>query len=417
MFVRLVWRSIWGRRARLAFALLAVALGVTVAVALGTLSLQVGDELARALRAAGPNFVMVPAGLERDGEGEAPTAAIAGSTLPDDAVAALKRTFWCNNVLAAAPEMGANARVHEVSFRLVGTWFAHAVPLREGGVWETGVAALRPTWTVDGRWPAEGAVAEFALGADLARRLHVRRGDVVTVQLGAASAAWLVTAVVDAGGAENDWGWAPLDAVRAAGVGAGIERVWISALTVPPDRKPPPHPGRDPVAYERYMCTAYPEVVARELAGAVNGSEVLPAGDVVAAEGRVVGRLNFMMILLAVAAIAASALGVAATTFAAVAERHAEIGLLRALGARPHQVTALLLGETLAVSLGGGALGFLLGTGAAALVGGMGSIVHVAPKPMLFPAALLIATVIALVATWLPLRAARRVHPVEALRG
>src|SRR5262249_3838328 len=219
MVVRLVWRSIWGRRARLAFALLAVAVGVTGAVALGPLSLQVGDELARALRAAGPNFVMAPAGLERDGEGDAPAAAIAGSTLPDDAVAALKRTFWCNNVLAAAPEVGATARASDVSFRLVGTWFSHGVPLREGGVWGAGLASLRRTWRLDGRWPAEDAKAELALGADLARRLRLRRGDVVSVQLGTTRAPWSVTAIVDAGGAENDWAWAPLDAVRAAGAG------------------------------------------------------------------------------------------------------------------------------------------------------------------------------------------------------
>ena len=62
MLGRLMLASLAARRARLALALVAVTLGVAVAIALATLSLQVGDDLARTLRAAGPNFVVLPPG-------------------------------------------------------------------------------------------------------------------------------------------------------------------------------------------------------------------------------------------------------------------------------------------------------------------------------------------------------------------
>ena len=62
MFARLLFRSLRARRARLALALIAVSLGVAVATMLATLSLGVGDELARELRRAGPNFIVVPSG-------------------------------------------------------------------------------------------------------------------------------------------------------------------------------------------------------------------------------------------------------------------------------------------------------------------------------------------------------------------
>jgi putative ABC transport system permease protein len=165
------------------------------------------------------------------------------------------------------------------------------------------------------------------------------------------------------------------------------------------------------------MCTPYPEGVARDLAQALPGAEVLPRQELVAAEGHVIGRLNFLMLLLALAAVVASALGLAATSFAAVAERDAEIGLLRALGAAPHQVTALLVGETMSVSALGGVVGFGLGSAAAWVVGSLSAGAELRAKPELLPLALLLSAAIALAATWVPLRVARRVDPVEALRG
>ncbi len=419
MFWRLVLRSLWGRRSRLAMALLAVALGVTVAIALGTLSLQVGDELARTLRAAGPNLLVRPAGSAwGDVEEGFPQPALAGAVLPESSLPELKRTFWRNNLLAAAPEIATSTRAAGTTFHLVGTYFDRWVPLEVGDGWRTGLAALHPTWKVRGRWPSEDASDQVVLGGELAVHLGLHPGDTLVLEAQPRPVRWMVTGIVDCGGVEERWAWAPLEAVRSlARRPPGFERIWVSALLVPLGRKPPPHPERDPVAYERYMCTAYPQVVARDLSSAIAGSEALPLGEIVAAEARVVGRLNFMMLLLALAALAASALGLASTTFAAVVERKEEIGLLRALGAAPGQVAALLLGETLAISVAGGACGFALGSLAARWIGSMGVGAMVQPKLALLPVAVLLSIGVGLAATWFPLRLASRVDPVEALRG
>src|SRR2546426_11919986 len=100
------------RRGRLLLALLAVTLGVAVSIALASLALQVGDDLARTLRAAGPNFVMMPAGarwpLDLGGaEIEPPRA---GPLLGADAGARLKTTVLRHNALEAAPARAAGAR-------------------------------------------------------------------------------------------------------------------------------------------------------------------------------------------------------------------------------------------------------------------------------------------------------------------
>src|SRR5262249_2287820 len=154
--------------------------------------------------------------------------------------------------------------------------------------------------------------------------------------------------------------------------------------------RPAPDPRRDPKGYERYMCTAYPRVIARELSHAVPGAEALPLAEVVAGEGRIVGRLHLLMVLLAAAALAASVLGLVSTTPATVRERRAELALLRAIGAAPRQLTTLLLAETLLVSLAGGALGWLLGSLAALAIRGGAFGQPALFPPLLLPVALIL---------------------------
>ena len=304
MFARLLWCSLRARRARLVLALLAVTLGVAVSISLAALALQVGDDLARTLRAAGPNFVMVPAGarwpLDLGGaEFEPPRA---GLVLATGAVAKLKSTFWKNNVLEATPERTLSATIDGVPVTLAGTWFDRTIAV-EDGAWSTGLTRLHPQWSVNGRWPKETA-AEIAVGQAWAERRGVHVGDAVTVAHGERSARLVVTGIVRADAREEERAWTPLEQVEALGGGSGtIDRVWLSALVRAPSRTPAPDASRDPVGYERHMCTAYPDVVAEALQNSIAQSEVLPMTELVAGEGAIVGRLNLLMVLLAFAAI------------------------------------------------------------------------------------------------------------------
>ena len=342
----MVSSALAARRGRLLLALMAVTLGIAVSTALATLSLQVGDDLARTLRAAGPNFVALPAGaqLPLDLGGASFTPARAGLALSDTSASGLKFSFWKNNVLDATPEMDATVRIDRSPVKLKGTWFAHGLA-PAGEPWTTGVATLRPHWRVTGRWPQEGA-RELALGREAASRLALDPGRAVTLESGGSSERWLVTGVVDHSGAAGNHAWAPLDQVqRLLGRGGQIDRMWISAMVLPAPRHAAPDAASDPEAYERYMCAAYPVNVASGLRTQLAGAEVLPMTEVVAGEGMVVRRLNLLMVLLALAALAAATLGLLSTTTATVVERRVELGLLRSLGAGPRQIASLLLGR------------------------------------------------------------------------
>lgn len=418
MFARLLFRSLRARRARLALALVAVSLGVAVATMLATLSLGVGDDLARELRRAGPNFVVVPSGSRWpfDLGGAAYRPALAGAALGDTVVAALRTTFWRNNLLAAAPELSAHGRVGGREATVIGTWFDHDAGVSPES-WRTGVAALRPHWNVSGRWPAEDG-EEIALGQSLAAALGLKPGDPVTLEINGRTLTPQVSGVVSAGGLEDAQAWMALGELQSITGRVGqADRVWLSALVKPEPPRAEPDPARDPRGFERWECTAYPSNIADTFRERLSGAEVLPMSEVLAGEGRVVERLDLLMVLLGLAALSASTLGLLSTTAATVVERRVEIALMRSLGASSRQLGALLFGETLLVAAFGGALGWGVGSVAALLVHGgsfgAGGTIH----PMLLPVAVVLAAGVATLGTLGPLRVALRIEPARVLRG
>jgi putative ABC transport system permease protein len=418
VFGRLLFGSFKARRARVALGLTAVALGAGMATALATLALRVGDDVALALRAAGPNFLIQPRGdsWTPDLGGADLLAGRALAGLSDSAVAELKQCFWKHNILQAAPELTLSGRVGGEPASVVGTWFERSIPT-EDGPWTTGVAALRPTWKVAGRWPGEDS-EELALGATLARAIGAAPGESVRVELPRGARRLVVSGVVSVGGPEDAQAWIPLRLAQTLAERPGrADRVWMSALLRPGRSEPPPDEKRDPKGYERYMCTAYPEVVAADVASLIPGVEVLPATERIAGEAHIVLRLTLLMVLLTGAALTASTLGLLSTTTATVVERSTELALLRAIGASPRQLAALLLGETALVSLFGGLLGWGLGSFTAALIRGGGLAGAGTFQPVLLPVSLAIAALVGGLGTLAPLRIALRLDPAQVLRG
>jgi predicted permease len=100
----------------------------------------------------------------------------------------------------------------------------------------------------------------------------------------------------------------------------------------------------------------------------------------------------------------------------AVARRTREIGIRMAVGAMPQTVRGMILGESLAMTLLGVALGWVLGVGVGRLLAGV--FVDLAAFDLVtftvVPAGFVAA---AIVAAWLPARRATTVNPVAALRA
>jgi putative ABC transport system permease protein len=127
-------------------------------------------------------------------------------------------------------------------------------------------------------------------------------------------------------------------------------------------------------------------------------------------------RFNTLLVgVFALTALLLAAVGTYGVMAYVVASRTREIGVRAALGASPHAIVRLLLGQGIRQSVTAIIVGGGIGMAASRLLESM--LYGVAPRDvrtMLIVAAILAG--VAIVATWLPARRATRINPIAALR-
>lgn len=132
-----------------------------------------------------------------------------------------------------------------------------------------------------------------------------------------------------------------------------------------------------------------------------------------------IAQRRFSMALLATFAALALVLGlvgVYGVTSYLVAQRTREVGLRIALGARPRQLVAMVVGQGMVVAGIGLALGLAGAVALARLMAGL--LYEVSPLDVATLATVVVLLAVAtLVANWLPARRAARVEPLVALRA
>ncbi|HEV3469892.1 MAG TPA: ABC transporter permease [Pyrinomonadaceae bacterium] len=138
-------------------------------------------------------------------------------------------------------------------------------------------------------------------------------------------------------------------------------------------------------------------------------------GEVVAAS---ISRTRFTMLLLALfagLALLLASVGVYGVMSYGVGQRTHEIGVRKALGAQPRDITGLFVRQGFVLALAGVGLGLL---GALALTRAMRGLLYgvTASDPLTFMSVPLLLMATALLACYLPARRATRVDPMTALR-
>ncbi len=398
-------------------------MGIAVTTAVATLSLSVGDRVARELRSFGANISVTPAAdsLSVAVGGVDYRPADTGAFLPESSLPNLRRIFWRNNIMAFAPFLYAPATVKGHRIVLIGSWFNHAMRVNPGDVFQTGLEKIHPAWKVQGDWPPEGS-SECLVGQVLANDLGIRRGDSMTFHTDGDSASAItlkVSGILRTGGEVDDEALAPLAAVQQfTGLAGKVRRVEVSALTKPEDAF-----GRSditklsPSEYERWYCSPYVTSIAYQIQQAIPGSEAKPVYRVAATEGKIVNNIGLLMTLLAIAALVTAALAVASMMFAIVLERRAEIGLFKSLGATNARVASIFLLEAFGVGLVGGVVGYGLGSWMASwlslAVFGVPTGIHW----VILPIVLTLALLVALAGSVIPLSKGLRVLPAAVLRN
>jgi putative ABC transport system permease protein len=434
MFLRLVADSFTRRPRRKILSMAALAMGMAVATAALSVSLDVGDRLAQEFRSLGANLLVTPETdslpLEIGGVDYRP--ANAGTYLPTADLGKLKTIFWRFNIMAFAPILDVPVQAWSPSSRnwssssvagntvLIGTWNTHAVPIPDGSRYVTGIEKTNPWWHVQGNWFTEGA-DECVIGSDLAKSASLVAGDTIQVHSSIAPD-WRplkVVGILSAGGPEDLAIVVPLAiAQKLAGKPGMYRRLYVSALTKPEDafaRKDPK--SMTPEEFDRWYCTPYISSIAMQIGEELKGTDVRVIRRVAEGEGHVMTRVRTLLWLVTFAAMLAAALAVGASAAASVIERRSEIGLMKALGANSGLVGVLLASEQLLLAFVGGGIGYAVGIVLARILGERIFGFSPEPKVFVFLIILALAAIITLLGSAFPLRQAARYDPAPILRG
>jgi putative ABC transport system permease protein len=434
MFLRLVADSFTRRPRRKILSMAALAMGMAVATAALSVSLNVGDRLAQEFRSLGANLLVTPETdslpLEIGGVDYRP--ANAGTYLPTTDLGKLKTIFWRFNIVAFAPILDVPVQAWSSSSKnwsssgaagnaiLIGTWNDHPVPIPDGSSYITGIVKTNPWWHVQGNWFTEGA-DECVIGTGLAKSAGIRTGDSLNVHSTIAQD-WRplkVVGILSTGGPEDQAIVVPLAiAQELAGKPGMYRRLYVSALTKPEDafaRKDPK--SMTPEEFDKWYCTPYISSIAMQIGEELKGTDVRVIRRVAEGEGQVMTRVKTLLWLVTFAALLAAALAVGASAAASVIERRTEIGLMKALGANSGLVGVLLASEQLLLAFVGGGIGYAVGIVLARVLGERIFGFSPEPKIFVFLIILALAAVITLLGSAVPLRQAARYDPAPILRG
>jgi putative ABC transport system permease protein len=372
MEMRLLRAALGRKRVTVALAVIAVAIGSSVASALLHVSGDVALKLTRELRSLGPNLLVVS---DRGEAARAPgaTPGPAGDYLDE----ALARDRMRAAGLEGAPLLLVIARVKGLPVQLVGS---ELEALRR----------LHPAWKLP-----PGTHASL-MGTRLMTRLGVREGEPLTVEFaGGRRAVWPAGARLEAGGADDDAWWVPLaDAQALSALGGRVSLVEARIE------------GGEPAAARA--------VGAIERGG---GARALVLHALSATEAGLLERMRRLMALVTIAALAAAGLCAFGTLTDLALERRRDIALMKSLGASQGDVVRQFVAESLAIGLAGGIAGWLLGLFFAEVIGRQVFHSAIAVHWQVPPVVLALALLVAGLAGLGPIRLALAVEPAVALKG
>ena len=421
MFLRFVSQSIRRSPRRNAMTVAAVAMGTAVATAMLGVMLDIGDRVNRELRSLGANLMVTPKAqslpVEIGGISYRPVSS--QDYIPEDQVRKIKSTFWQLNITGFAPSMKASVSLGGRNVPVEGVWFRRRFRGADGSMLEAGLRTVNGGWKVDGRWVDDrdrnDRAPDIMLGSAVARRTGLKPGDTLPLF----GEPFRVAGVISTGGDEEDRIFMRLEVLqRLVNRPGQVDTVQVGALTKPEDDFARKDPAKmTPKEYDRWYCTPYVSSIAHQIEEVLPMAVARPIWRVADNEGKVLGKIRGLMLLITLAALASAGLTVWSVMATTVLERRGEIAIMQATGAGNGLVAALFSTEVALEGAAGGLIGSWVGLLLAQWVGRAVFQTSLEIPAMLGPVVVGAAVLASVAGAAQPLRRALMLEPAVTLRG
>ena len=306
MFVRMICGALlrqWKKMLMIAFT---IALGASLATAMLSVMMDVGDKVNQELKTYGANITVVPKDssvlndlYEMEGESS-------GFYLKEEELGKIKTIFWAFNIVDYAPFINVSATLEDGSdVTVTGSWFDQHMDLPTGESMDAGIVSLRSWWEItDGQWLDEQTADNedvAMVGSVLAEEQGIHAGDVIRVKGTVETRELTVVGVFDAGGDEDDRIFMPLNTAQALdGLDGLVDSIEVSALTTPDNelaQKAAKDPGSLTVKqYETWYCTAYVSSICYQIQEVITDSVASAVRQVADSEGEILEKTQLLMI-------------------------------------------------------------------------------------------------------------------------
>lgn len=380
MFWRMVCRTIFRQKSKMAMIAFTIALGISLSTAMMNVMFGIGDKVNRELKVYGANIRVMPkdASLLSDLYGLETEKGVNDQHLYEEDVLKIKSIFWGFNIVDFAPSLEVKAKMENVAkpVTLVGTWMQNHLSLSTGEEVDTGLRPLRNWWesSLEGEWLTAEDYDMVMLGSLLAGRNHLKVGDTVTLSFGENIKKLKIKGIFLDGGESDEQIYASLKTVQdLTGQNGKISKIEVSALTTPDNdlaRKAAQDPDSLTIEeYDTWYCTAYVSAICHQIQDVVRESVAKPVRQVAESEGTILNKTQLLMLLIAILSSIGSALAISNLVTASVIERSQEIGLLKAIGAFDIPIIVMVVVEIFLTAIFGGLLGYFTGIGFAQIIG------------------------------------------------
>jgi len=371
------------RKARAAFLIAGLLIGVATVVALVSLTQSMTGQTKANLQSFGANILVAPSSKDvalNYGGISVGGVSVGAQAIKESDVALIDTIPARESISVVAPELVGPVSVKGRRALLMGVRPAAEFKLKR---W----------WSVDtGRPPANDH--ELVVGAKAARTLGLTMGDYVHI----GGRRFTVTGILQPTGAQDD----DLLIVDLRAAQQLLHKPGEVSL----------------IEVAALYADAPVGDIARQIATAIPGTKVTTMQEAVKGRMHAVDQFRSFSYAIVGVVIAIEALVVFVTMMGSVAERTHEIGVFRAIGFRRVHITRLILIEAVIASVLAGVMGYLAGMGTTYVV--LPLVAHSAAvtwEPFLGPAALALAVVIGALASLYPALRAGKLDPTEALRA